>query len=139
MTVHILIVDTDASAAEVTGAILRRIDTTATIAYAATPEQAWRIAQETPPDVLIIDPSSYGTAGILLIQLCRDFSRELRVIVIAARLTPALRKHIQHLGVRVYLEKPTASAVLVEQIRAGLRDHPATVLARPFLERTALS
>ncbi len=123
MASHILVIDADASAAEVTCALVRRLAPSATIAREARPEQGWLAAQRTVPDVLIIDPSSHDSTGTLLIQLCQKQNPGIRVIVLASVPTPVLRRQLQHLDVHMYLEKPVASALLVDQLRAGLNGY----------------
>lgn len=120
MLLHILIIDADPSASQITGALVQRIAPQATLTIEATPEQGWWAAQRRPPDVLVIDPSPYGAAGPLLIQLCKEQNPDIRIIVLTSTIAPALRRQIQTLGVHAYLEKPAASAVLVEQMRSGL-------------------
>ena len=128
MPLHILIVDADPDAGQVTRGLVQRIEPSATIVYERTPGAACAAAQQTSPDVLIIDPAPLGIAGVLTIQQCVEQHPDVRVIVLGARLPPATRRSIQSIAAYVYLEKPAASATLVEQIRRGLPPQPSTAL-----------
>jgi DNA-binding NarL/FixJ family response regulator len=120
MVEHILIIDAHATALEVTHALAQRLAPTAIITCTSTVYSGWLAAQRTPPDALVIDPSPFGPSGVLLIQLCKAQYPALRVVVLASVPTPGLHRQLAQLGVDVYLEKPIASARLVEQLRAGL-------------------
>ena len=128
MEPHVLIVDADASAAEVTGAIVRHITPSATIDIAATPELGWFSVRRRTPDVLIIDPSPDRTAGFVLVRLCQQLQPPPQIVVLASAPTPILRSQAHQLGVHMYLEKPAALAQLVEQLRAVL-DRPLEPVA----------
>lgn len=121
MEPHILLVDADASAAHVTAAIVQRIAPEATLEIESSPGSGWLSAQRRTPDVLIIDPSPHGSAGALLIQLCKEEWPDLRVIVLASAPTPPLRARMERLGVDLYLEKPTPLAVLGDRLAQALR------------------
>jgi DNA-binding NarL/FixJ family response regulator len=123
MEPHVLIVDADASAAEVTGAIVRHITPAATIEIAATPERGWFSVRRRMPDVLIIDPSPDRTEGFVLVRLCQQLQPPPQIVVLTSAPTPILRSQARQLGVHIYLEKPAALAQLVEQLRAVL-DRP---------------
>jgi DNA-binding NarL/FixJ family response regulator len=120
MKPHVLIVDADDGASQVTRALVKRITPGASVEIEPTPEGGWQSAQRTPPDVLIIDPSPHGQSGMLLISLCKEDAPATRVIVLTSRPTPTLRAFVKRLGVDVYLEKPTALALLVDRIRGAL-------------------
>lgn len=120
MAEHILIIDANSSALDVTHALARRLAPAATITCTATVYSGWLAAQRTAPDALIIDPAPFGPSGMLVIQLCKAHYPALRVVVLASAPTPGLHRRLMQLGVDVYLEKPIASARLVDQLRAGL-------------------
>ncbi len=119
---HILIVDADARAAAATCALVQRVAPAATLACEHMPYGGWLHAQQMMPDVLIIDPSTQGPAGMLVIHLCKEHNPNLRVIVLAAAPTPTLRRQLQHMGITTYGEKPAASEFLVGQLRADLHE-----------------
>lgn len=132
MAPHILIVDADVSAAEVTSAVVRRIAPEAILVCERTPDRAWVEAQHNPPDMIIIDPSPHGPAGAFFIQLCQAAWPKARVVVLASAPTPTLRAGVAGLKVAEYLEKPTASRLLVDKLRAVLETSRQAV--RPNVE-----
>lgn len=120
MAQHILIIDANTTALDVTHALARRLAPAATITCTSTVYSAWLAAQRTAPDALIIDPSPFGPGGMLLIQLCKAQYPALRVVALASVPTPGLHRQLAQVGVDVYLEKPIASVRLVDQLRVGL-------------------
>ena len=120
MAEHILIIDAHTTALDVTHTLAQRLAPAATITCASTMYSGWLAAQRTSPDALVIDPSPLGPGGVLLIQLCKAQYPALRVVVLASAPTAGLHRQLAQLGVDVYVEKPIASARLVEQLRAGL-------------------
>lgn len=117
MVSHILIVDADPTAAQVTSAIIARVLPEATLSVAPTAENARRSAQEHHPNALIIDPSPHSLDGARLIQQLKEDCPGARVIVLASAPTPALRRRMEELGVDAYLEKPATASRLVEELR----------------------
>jgi DNA-binding NarL/FixJ family response regulator len=118
---HILLVDADPGAAQVTGAIVQRSAPEATLRIEPTALSGWTSAQHTPPDVLIVDPVGHSQAGLRLIQRCKELWPTLRVIVLASAPTPGLRERVRRIGVELYLEKPAALALLSDSLKAALR------------------
>jgi len=114
MSLHILLVDADPSAAHVTGAIVQRNAPQATVRIEPNIRIGWASVQQSPPDVLIVDPAPYG------IQDCKELRPAMRVIVLASAPTPTLRGRVQRLGVDLYLEKPAPLALLSETLKAAL-------------------
>lgn len=120
MNLHILLVDADAGAAQITGAIVQRSAPEATLRIEPTISSGWASAQHGPPDVLIVDPAPYGQSGLRLIQDCKALQPAMRVIVLASAPTPSLRQRMQGLGVDLYLEKPAPLALLSDTLKAAL-------------------
>jgi DNA-binding NarL/FixJ family response regulator len=118
MPPHILIVDADVSAAQITAAVVQHIAPAATVTVERTPARAWLSFQHRPPDVLIVDPAPQGPTDTLLIQLLKQERPQAHVIVVASEPTPALRRKLHDLTVEAYLEKPTPLAVLADHLRA---------------------
>src|SRR5690348_13533490 len=106
MTLHILIVDPDRSAAHVTSAIIQRLAPAASLAIARSLEEASAHIQQHQPDLLIMDPSPYRLAGTQFIQLLKQQYSAMHIFVIASAPSTALRVKIRDLGVDGYLEKP---------------------------------
>lgn len=120
MNLHILLVDADASAAHITSAIVQRSAPDATLRIEPHIPSCWTSVQQSPPDVLIVDPAPYGQFGLQLIQDCKELQPAMRVIVLASAPTPGLRQRMQRLGVDLYLEKPAPLALLSDRLKAAL-------------------
>jgi DNA-binding NarL/FixJ family response regulator len=112
---HILIVDPDISAANVTGAIAARAAPGAVLTIAPEAAVAGRNLARLQPDVLIIDPSPSPEAGSAVIAAVKRPLPGARVIVLASAPTAGLRRRMRDLGVDLYLEKP--APLLVEELR----------------------
>src|SRR3954447_11562788 len=115
MNPHILIVDSDASAARITRAGVVRVAPAATLVVETDAEGGLRSARNHPPDLLIIDPPRHSPLGTQLIRELKA-SPAGHVIVLASAPTPALRRQMQVLGVDMYLEKPTLLAHLANAV-----------------------
>jgi DNA-binding NarL/FixJ family response regulator len=120
MPIQIVIMDTHAGAAAVTAAMVRHVAPEAAIVNLSTFDGAWPEMQRIAPDVLIIDPCVPGRAGEMLIELGKVADPALRVIVLASRLTPALRRRMAELAVNVVLEKPIAPPLLLKALHNAL-------------------
>jgi DNA-binding response OmpR family regulator len=121
MSLHILIVDADRSAAQVTGAAVTRSLPAATVTVTTDPAHAWPRHQPESLDVLIIDPPSRRPAGTQLIRRAQAIWPGVLVIVLASAPTPALRRDLRALGVDVYLEKPTLLPVVLTAWHTALQ------------------
>lgn len=117
MSLHILIVDADASAAQVTRAFVHRIAPDATVAIEQTPEHARRLIENSQPDVLIIDPIHHSPTSYRLIHQLRQKSPSARIVVLASKPTPTLRATMQALHVDAYLEKTAALPLLMTSLQ----------------------
>lgn len=128
MNLHILIVDADRNAAQVTRAAVARSLPTATVTVTTDPAHPWARNQPEPLDVLIIDPPPHRPAGTQLIRRARATWPGVVVIVLASAPTPALRRALRELAVDVYLEKPALLPVVLSALHAALqRPHQAYV------------
>lgn len=121
MTPHILIVESDVAAAQVTSAMLARAVPTAIVSVESNFEAARRSVQCHLPDVLIVDPVRHRLESIWLVQYLKTEHPDACVIVIASAPTPALRREMECLGVDAYLEKPELLSLQIQQLLAGLR------------------
>jgi DNA-binding response OmpR family regulator len=122
MVPHILIVDADTSAAEVTGAIVARAVPEATVAIVPIGARVTLDGHGHAPDMLIIDPSPHSVDSAQLIRQLKAARADMRVIVIASTPTPALRRMMTELQVDAYLEKPVLLSLFHNQLRALLRN-----------------
>lgn len=129
MVPHILIVEADSGAAQMTNAILARAVPAATVTIEAAIDRAQQSLQLQLPDALIIDPSLNYAESARLIQRLKAARPEARVIVIASAPTPSLRRQMDGLGVDAYLEKPALLPLLFQELLANLQpaqtDRPA--------------
>ena len=123
MTLHILIVDADHNAAQVTRAAVARSLPTATVTVTADPAHAWARNGLDPLDVLIIDPPPRRGVGAQLIRRARATWPGVLVIVLTSTPTPALRRDLRELAVDVYLEKPALLPVVLGALHTALQ-HP---------------
>jgi DNA-binding NarL/FixJ family response regulator len=121
MELHILIVDTDTSAAQVTRALVARAIPEGIVVVAPTFEHARLSIQTQHPDVLIIDPSPQTLEAARLIEQFKATRPNASVIVVASMPTPALRRTMAGLGVDVYLEKPAVLPLLRDELRRLVR------------------
>jgi len=119
MPAHILIVDADAAAAQVTRAIVQRAAPDAQLTVVPDLREAYRELKHEPPDVLIIDPSPHPLAGVELAAAVKRRRAEGQVIVLASRPTAALSRQMRNLGVDLYLEKP--APLPVDEVRRLLQ------------------
>lgn len=120
MVSHILIVDSDASAAQVTSAIISRVMPEATLAIAPSAERARVSAHSHPPDALIIDPSPHSLDGASFIKNLKHDCPDARVMVLASAPSPSLRRRMEEIGVDSYMEKPAPLSKLVAELRTLL-------------------
>lgn len=121
MTLHILIVDADRSAAQVTRAAVARSLPAATVTVTTDPAHAWARSQPEPLDVLIIDPPPRRPAGTQLIRQVQAIWPDVLVIVLASAPTPALRRDLRAIAVDVYLEKPALLPVVLAALHTALQ------------------
>jgi DNA-binding response OmpR family regulator len=127
MVPHVLIIDADGSAAQVTSAIVSRTAPEAIVRIAPAAEPIELRVQGRYPDVLIIDPAPYDLAGVRLIRELKAARADSRVIVVTSSATPAFRRIIAELKVDAYLEKPVLLSLFRQQLRALLRNDPAPI------------
>ncbi|MFN8496469.1 MAG: response regulator [Anaerolineae bacterium] len=120
MSSHVLIVDADSSAARVTQAGVGRVVPDATLAVVGSTREAWQSAQRHHPDVLIIDPSPDPFGCARLIGLLREQHVPVRIIVLASRSSPALRRDLERLGVTDYINKPAPLPQLLQKVQSAL-------------------
>ncbi len=121
MAYHILIVDVDAAAAQVTRARIARLVPDATLTIEPSPERGRLYVQHRRPDVLIIDPSPRNLECGLLIKFVKETYPGACVIVLTSEPMPGLRSRMCQLGVDVYLEKSVALPSLVDVLSTAVR------------------
>ncbi len=77
-------------------------------------------AQQTPPDLLILDLGLPGLDGVSIVQALRGWSGA-PIIVLSARLTEQSKIEALDAGADDYVTKPFAMGELLARIRAALR------------------
>lgn len=117
---HILILDADATSAQVTRAGLERALPGVTLAVETNPECGWISMKHHRPDVLIIDPAPYGLASAWLIQALKGQCVHACVIILASARTPGLRRDLRRLNVDAYIEKPASLSEIIAIVNAAL-------------------
>lgn len=119
MSPHVLILDADPSAAQVTRAGVARALPEATLDVEPTAERGWASAKAHQPDLVIVDPGTHNLGNLWLIQALRAANPHALIIVLASVSTPGLKRRLEKMGVDVYLEKPAPLTVLL----AAVKDH----------------
>jgi DNA-binding NarL/FixJ family response regulator len=122
---HILIIDPDSSAANVTRTLIERVEPLATLAVEATAERGRLSIQQRMPSIVVIDPSPYNRSDEQLVLELKAQSPGVRVIVLTSASTHALRRRMQEIGADLYIEKPAAPTVLISGLRALIESSSA--------------
>lgn len=117
-----MIIDADASAAQVTRSLVLRVNPQATWSIEPTAERGSRSADAHPPDLLIIDPNPNDMEATRLVQHIHADFPWARIIVLSSSTTPTLRRHMYELGADLFFEKPTAPAGLFAGLCSALQD-----------------
>jgi DNA-binding NarL/FixJ family response regulator len=118
---HILIVDSDPSAALVTQRGLQLLlGESAEVDLAPTPGAAWLRCVRERVDLLIVDPSPQSRAATVLVKALHDERPAITVLVLTAYDTPRLRTQMRALGVRHYLAKPVDLIELKQTVKGAL-------------------
>jgi DNA-binding response OmpR family regulator len=118
MALHVLIIDPDASAAQVTCATIRHLAPQAVCTVANDPVQGWLRLRQQPAEMLIIDPARYPQVGQRLLEQINDTLPQIRVIVLSSAATPAAGRMP---GVSAYLDKALSPRMLRIKLRALLQ------------------
>ena len=131
MNAHILIVDDDS---RVTGALRR------TLAYegyqvsvAGNGEQALTLARTKPPDLVILDLMLPGIDGLEVCRRLRSAGDSIAVLMLTARDAVVDRVAGLETGADDYLVKPFALEELLARVKALLRRHNPSDIAREAL------
>ena len=131
MSAHILVVDDDS---RVTGALRR------TLAYegyqvsvAGNGEQALMVARTKPPDLVILDLMLPGIDGLEVCRRLRSDGVSIAVLMLTARDAVVDRVAGLETGADDYLVKPFALEELLARVKALLRRHNPSDIAREVL------
>lgn len=108
---HILLVDPDAGAAQVTRALVARAVPDARLTLEPDALRAAQRLQSIRPEVLIVDPSPAPFAGLELIRGAAALQPAVKIIVLTSQPTLGLRRQMDELGVAHYLEKPAPLSI----------------------------
>lgn len=74
------------------------------------------LAREHVPDVVVTELTLSGVDGFTLINQLRERLRDVAVLVLTARRVPGDRDRAQEAGCTMFLEKPVAPQVLVDNV-----------------------
>lgn len=118
MTLHVLIIDADPSAAQVTCATIKHLVPDTVCSVADNPVQGWLRLRQQPADLLIIDPARYPQVGQRLLELVGDTLPQVQVAVLSSTTTPATSRLP---GVGTYLDKALSPGMLRIKLRALLQ------------------
>jgi len=115
---HIIIVDSDPTAALVTQRGLQHIlGSGSVVEQVPSAGAAWLACARGGIDLVIIDPGGPDRSGVALLKALHHEHPGLTVLVLTAYDTPRLRKQMAALGVRGYLAKPVGLAELGALVR----------------------
>lgn len=128
MKLHILIIDPDAAAAQVTRARIARLAPEATLAVESDPALGWYSAQQQTPDIVLIDPAKHRLHCPLLIRLIKGIHPATCIIVLDSRPTPAFRRSFQALDVDLYLDKGASMSFLGDRLPNMLANYVRPVV-----------
>lgn len=132
---HVLIVDSDKSAALVTQRVLEVMDGHQLSVEVASPGVAWLRCLRTHVDLLVIDPAPQSLAAYALIKALHEECPDLPILVLTAYDTPRLRSQMRELGVRHYLAKPIdlldLQAVVARVLQIEHMPRPAMLNSSP--------
>ena len=134
---RILVVDDEAHITEVVSAYLQReghsVDT------ATDGDEAYRLARETRPDLLVLDVMLPGRSGFDILRGLRAEGVDSAVVMLTARDELIDRVAGLEMGADDYITKPFEPRELVARIGAVLRrmeEKPAQAARRSFLDLT---
>lgn len=130
-TPRLLIVDDDLALAEgiATVAIARQIQTE----IAISPQQARKLIQDNPPDIVLLDLSFPDSteAGFELLRELNSNTKPLPVVVFTAKESFADRVKVARLGGRGFLQKPISPSQVIDAMTRVL--YPASPLQGKIL------
>jgi DNA-binding response OmpR family regulator len=87
---------------------------------AADGAEAWRLIEAEPFDLIVLDWMLPDCDGIELIRCLREAQREVPILLITARCTPADRETALRVGATDFLAKPFSFHDLLDRARALL-------------------
>jgi DNA-binding NarL/FixJ family response regulator len=120
MIPHILIIDADPNAAQITRALVARVAPNAAMRIAPTAQHGRTYLDQRPLDMVIIDPSWNMRADTQLIEYVRQAQPEVYLLALPSVSTPGLRKRMASLGVNAYVEKAAAPPQLLNALRHAI-------------------
>lgn len=88
------------------------------VAHASNGEEAWRIARECKPDILVMDISMPGLSGAQATERLHSSCPDIKILVVSAHSDDAHVRQMLTLGARGYVLKRTASKELASALRA---------------------
>ncbi len=126
---HVLVVEDQQMIREIIVAILRALGC-GTIRSASSGEEALRMVEEDPPDLILCDIGMEPVDGFEFVERLQksgaDGSKRVPTIYLTAHSTADFVARARQLGVEAYIVKPVKRAVLEERIRQVLGGAAAT-------------
>ena len=131
----ILIVDDEIGIRDLLSEILNDKGYATSVAHNA--ETAWKVRNENPPDLILLDIWMPDTSGITLLQQWRDSGFiDVPVIVMSGHATIDTAVQATQLGALDVLEKPIAMNKLLDSVEKALKKKRGTD-ANPHLQQTS--
>jgi two-component system NarL family response regulator len=136
MSIRILLAEDQRLVREALGALLSREPDIELVGEAATGPDAVSLAQETRPDVLVLDISLPGLDGMEVAKAVHAGLPAVRIIALSVHQEPYYVREMLKAGATGYVDKSSALAELVRAIRLVMQDK---VYLSPNVTRHALS
>ena len=120
MIAHILIIDADTAAAQVTRSLVTRVCPEALVLIAPSSARAAPIVQAQLPQILIIDPGRDQLADERFIRAFKATNPGALIIALTATPPARLLRQLRALGVDTLLEKSATPAALLRDLQSAL-------------------
>ncbi|WP_025745997.1 hypothetical protein [Kallotenue papyrolyticum] len=120
MPTSIIVVDSDAGAAQITKAILRQVAPEAQCQIVPDPVRAWLLLRRRPAELIIIDPARYPQVARRMIELVRTAYPSVQLILLSAVLRYRDWPHVHG-----WIDKQLPPAELRRRLQAVLGGEPS--------------
>jgi diguanylate cyclase (GGDEF)-like protein len=119
-TQNILLVDDDASAIQLMGAILGNL---ATLRFATNGRDALRLARELPPDLILLDAEMPGMSGFELLGMLKGepLLADVPAIFITSHTEAGFEVSALEMGAADFIAKPFRSSLVLARVKTHLR------------------
>jgi len=117
----LMIVDDDHMLAELLAAALEQDAGVRVVGLAGNATEALALAEQTRPDLILLDVEMPGTHGLDLIGPLQQKLSTVKIILLTSHLDPYTVYRVLQSGVQGYVEKPSPLRVLKEAVRRVLK------------------